>query len=947
MKLQKLTIHNLASIEDAVIDFEAQPLADSEVFLITGKTGAGKSMILDAICLALYANTPRLANTSMQGETQDGDKTMRLSDTRQMMRRNTAEASVSLTFTGSNGVRYEAIWSVARARKKVTGNIQGKSWSLTNLDRGHTLDKDNDIRAEIQAAVGLDFGQFCRTTLLAQGEFTRFLNSRDDDKAAILEKITGVDIYARLGRKVYEVTDGKQKAWDDAKRLTEGIRTMSDEQVAVMKDELTSLNKEYEGIRQAGEVCRRKQAWLKTDAELEKRIAECTAAYDQAKARVECEEYKERERLIQEWNSTIDARQHLKTKQAAAKEIEQQEKTLAELQNTAGALQERLQQAEAEKKASDEACALLEKQIKEQEATLAALQMEHMRLQRDETKEMLAAIVLAKRYLQILDAERVRRQQAAQEIADRQAIIADKRNESNRLDVPIREAEIGMNTAQEMLEKQKDTVDKFALTLRQKLHVGDVCPVCRQTILSPLPHEDELKQLVDGLRETFSEKEKAYNELRNRKNTLEAEIKAAEQTNSMAQAKYANDRSVEQAEQQALKQIGLCGIETIDEQTIGRLDSLNELKSKQLRDLDEKILKGEEQDKAIRGLRAAQDKQRKQAEAQQQSCMQAQNALTEHAGRTKMAHEQLHKAQEQMLASRMFVDSFCQQSDGITIERLTELDRLTAQNIADMRSILEREKNNVLTQQTLLEAAKNSKQQHLDSKPDLTEDDTPEQLAASIETLDRRLAEVAEKKGAIQQELRTDEDNRKRLGQLIEDAESKAAEFRKWSRLNELVGDATGNKFRRIAQSYVLNSLIHSANRYMSTLSDRYTLKVEPGTFVISLEDAYHGYMSRAASTISGGESFLVSLSLALALSDIGQQLAVDTLFIDEGFGTLSDEPLQNAINTLRSLHNKSGRHVGIISHIEELSERVPVQIRVEQNPQASSSTVRVVPEVK
>lgn len=130
----------------------------------------------------------------------------------------------------------------------------------------------------------------------------------------------------------------------------------------------------------------------------------------------------------------------------------------------------------------------------------------------------------------------------------------------------------------------------------------------------------------------------------------------------------------------------------------------------------------------------------------------------------------------------------------------------------------------------------------------------------------------------------------------------------------------------------------------MRTLTDRYTLKVSPGTYVILLEDAYQGFATRAASTISGGESFLVSLSLALALSDIGQKLSVNTLFIDEGFGTLSGEPLQNAITTLRTLHDKSGRHVGIISHIEELKERIPVQIQVNQDSGSSSSTIKIVP---
>ncbi len=223
--------------------------------------------------------------------------------------------------------------------------------------------------------------------------------------------------------------------------------------------------------------------------------------------------------------------------------------------------------------------------------------------------------------------------------------------------------------------------------------------------------------------------------------------------------------------------------------------------------------------------------------------------------------------------------------------------------------------------------------EHSERNPGIEENDSVESLEAQSRQLQDHIAQINRDKGDIIRRLQDNIEARNRQAELIAQADAAREVWVKWSRLNELIGSASGDKFNRVAQSFVLKALLDNANYYLSKLTDRYRLSGRDGQFIILVRDALNGNNERPVSTVSGGESFMASLALALALADAGTAFSSDILFIDEGFGTLSGEPLQRAVGMLRSLHSSSGKRVGIISHVEALRNEIPVQIRVSRNP--------------
>ena len=211
------------------------------------------------------------------------------------------------------------------------------------------------------------------------------------------------------------------------------------------------------------------------------------------------------------------------------------------------------------------------------------------------------------------------------------------------------------------------------------------------------------------------------------------------------------------------------------------------------------------------------------------------------------------------------------------------------------------------------------------------------------EQLDQRARAVGGELFEVEHQLRSDAEARIRASELLPRMEATEQQARVWARLRDAIGDATGSRFQQFAQSLTLELLLAQANAQLRELKPRYALARVPGhDLELQLVDRDLGDEIRSIRGLSGGEKFLVSLALALALASLAaEDCRIDSLFIDEGFGTLDSQSLDVAVSTLDALHGE-GRQIGVISHVPGLAERVGVEIRVE--PVSSGrSKVRVI----
>lgn len=259
MRILQVRFKNLNSlVGEWQIDLMHPAFASDGIFAITGPTGAGKTTILDAICLALYGRTPRLNKVTKSGN--------------EIMSRQTGECFAEVTFETQSG-RYRCHWSQHRARKKPNGELQAPKHEIANADSGEIFEsKIRGVADQIESATGMDFDRFTRSMLLAQGGFAAFLQAAPDDRAPILEQITGTEIYSQISIRVHERQREEREKLNLLQAETAGIVILEPEQEQEIGQALKAKQKEETDLASKSADTGKAITWLTTIDGLNKEI---------------------------------------------------------------------------------------------------------------------------------------------------------------------------------------------------------------------------------------------------------------------------------------------------------------------------------------------------------------------------------------------------------------------------------------------------------------------------------------------------------------------------------------------------------------------------------------------------------------------------------------------------------------------------------------------------
>lgn len=1004
MKIRKLTIRNVASIESAELDFESGALGDAPLFLICGDTGSGKTTILDCITLALYGKTPRYSGAAVKNPAKVGGYAF--NDARQLVRRGATSASAKLELTGNDGRLYEAEWSVEPfTRGANKGTLKGEAWIWRGCWQGGlTWTKVGECKEAVRRAVGLEFDQFCRTAMLAQGQFTRFLLGAEDEKAEILEKLTDTSRYSEIGKAIaakYMALDKKIEAIEDEISKMSGLGDG--------RGEVENRIRELSGlVESAGRGCAAATAklqWINRRKELAdglenaksslpesfaalKRLSLKTAAEIEA-AKTELESlnayFAENAANAEMYESAGVILANLGDVRAARSLKAKAEGDLAKLQKVLPELEGRLAEANAALERAVLDVSAKEGEVEVEEQALAAMDRKKVQKERDSAENLRGNLRGLEGLIKGIASRR-------DGVAARDASLADKRADLGKRELALVGAKEAMDAARTSLaaakrkrDEQKKLIDDGIEKLVADLNVGDTCPVCGGKI-ERLAAGSHFKELFSSLDAACAEADAAAEEkgrLYDSEVATIAAMKSAIESEAAlvgdAKKKIASD-IVEMSDAARFYGLKDCTLESV-RAAIGECGA-------KIAAIDAKLAEIEKQDGKVKALKKALKKLERDRDSAKGSTEVAEKALENSKKEMEIlrvsaktegsrAEGKLAEAAERVSAEgwierwekspEAVEEELRNSADGYVSRRgkLPKVEAVLAGLEKSERQIAGCMERAVAAFQALsvvgpgaeaaestsemeglmgrLEECESAMKKHLESRPEgLEESETAESLDALLKALKADSDKWIDERGRCQQQIADDDRCAAERMARRDEADKLIAERSEWQPIYSYFGDVDGKKIRRDIQSYVLANVLVKANCYLRQLSDRYELSCEGLT--LSVSDAFEGGVTRPVNTLSGGEQFLVSLALALGLAGLGDTgLGVDMLLVDEGFGTLSGEHLNSAIEALERLNALTGsRKVGVISHVERLKERIRTHIEVSRSGHGPSE-VKVV----
>ena len=998
MKIRKLKIENIASIESAELDFENGALGNANLFLICGETGSGKTTILDCITLALYARTPRYNGSPVRNAQNIGGYAF--NDMRQLVRRGAKSASATLSLIGNDGKPYEAKWFVESYAKGANkGVLKTEAWQWKDCSPGGMVwSKVRECIAVSERATGLGFEQFCRTTMLAQGQFTKFLIGSTDEKAEILEKLTDTSKYSELGKAIalkWNELDGAVKA---AEAEIAGMNGLGEEREKIER-RVQELNALIGELRKRRERVNVKLQWIRRRRELESGAADVEKSLVEAFCALRALEkdtsanvlaaerrlkeltdyFKESESMAAMYEAgdsilqtLCDVRRYRDEKNKARERLEKCRMNLPAL---AGKLKRAEAACEKAGRESEEA----EKTVFDEEKKLEALGVEQVRRAKSEAEKYRGELFRLQERLKSIA-------QRMSSLFGREEKISGKKKELGELERKLPEIESefaaairSLNEAGRNRDGQKKLIEDGIEKLVSDLKTGDVCPICGNKI-EHLHAKGHFKALFEQLDAKYAEEEKLYAQKERLRNELRASADALRKSIESEVESTAAEREKIVQEKNSVSEYALeIGLENVSEENVQAAIGDCELKigslNAELRKIDERELALKELRKKLRMVQEERSKAESgvAAAGKEVDALNGEISLHEMSERTMSDHAEKKlkdaagKTSPQWLAqwekNAAAVESAFKSAAAEYLEHKAELPKLESRYEVAVKSMeavagcIKRaiEKAPALGEVRAGDTAARSTadvegllgryeesriniEKHRSVIPeDLSQSDSEGPLAECADELKMQEDKAIEERGRCQQQIDDDDRCASERTAKCEEAEKLRAEREEWNAVYSFFGDNDGKKIRREIQSYVLANVLVKANYYLTQLSGRYRLSCEGLT--LSIEDSFEGCAVRPVNTLSGGEQFLVSLALALGLAGMNDTgLGVDMLLIDEGFGTLGGKHLDSAIEALERLNALTGsRKVGVISHVERLRERIRTHIEVTRSGLAPS----------